>query len=538
MSMSLRSNSPSKTMPARRRAPKLSVVEIGDDGVRPIVRIVAGQRTRAIDKAEDHLAAGDPDLFQRGEFIVRVAPEDVDVGGGEKASALRIVTVGTQHMRERFTRVADLQRYDSRAKKWFSTDCPKDFAEAYLERIYSWKLRVLRAVTTTPFLRPDGAIVERPGYDPLTGIFYDPRGTQFGAVPSSPTRGEALAALDRLDCLFATLDIVDDVSRSVALSALMTPTLRSAMCASPMHGISAPSAGSGKSKVVNIAATIATGHCAPVTALGKNEEETEKRLVAVMFAGDAICNLDNAGRSVGGDFLCQVITEPLVAPRILGVSRRLIVPNTTSWYSTGNNLTFVGDMVRRALLCRLDPHCERPELREFETADPCQIALENRPALVVDVLTIARAFAIAGRPREVPPLGSFGDWSTWVRDPLIWLGRADPVASMSAIRQEDPKAAALVAVLEAWSALFGGRVTARELVEKGSEKGPVSGECSNADLRDALLSVAGEGTNISARRLGAWLGSVKGRTVNGKRIEAAETVRGVGGWQLFVEIGG
>jgi len=68
------------------------------------------------------------DLFQRGDFVVQVAPQDVDVGDGERVSAMRIVTVGSQHMRERFTRAVDLQKFDKRSESWVSIDCPNDFA--------------------------------------------------------------------------------------------------------------------------------------------------------------------------------------------------------------------------------------------------------------------------------------------------------------------------------------------------------------------------------------------------------------------------
>src|SRR5207248_9220659 len=91
---------------------------------------------------------------------------------------------------------------------------------------------------------------------------------------------------------------------------------------------------------------------------------------------------------------------------------------------------FTGDMSRRTLLLRLDPRCERPELREFETPDPRDVALRDRPSLVVAALTIIRAFVNAGCPRERPPLGSFDDWSKLVRDPLLWLGCADPVEAI------------------------------------------------------------------------------------------------------------
>ena len=78
-------------------------------------------------------------------------------------------------------------------------------------------------------MRPDGSILDRPGYDPESGIYYDPRRVVFPEIPAAPTRMQALAALDRLETLFATLDLVDEIAHSAALSALMTPILRSAM---------------------------------------------------------------------------------------------------------------------------------------------------------------------------------------------------------------------------------------------------------------------------------------------------------------------
>jgi hypothetical protein len=49
-------------------------------------------------------------------------------------------------------------------------------------------------------------------------------------------------------------------------------------------------------------------------------------------------------------------------------------------------------------------------------------------------LTVLRAFHVAGRPSATVPLGSFEDWSTWIRDALIWLGQPDPCATMEKIK--------------------------------------------------------------------------------------------------------
>ncbi len=50
-----------------------------------------------------------------------------------------------------------------------------------------------------------------------------------------------------------------------------------------------------------------------------------------------------------------------------------------------------------------------------------------------------RAYFAAGRPNGAPRLASFEGWSDTVRSALIWLGKADPVASMELARAEDPE---------------------------------------------------------------------------------------------------
>lgn len=525
-------------MKASRGVPRLHVVEVGDGDDppgedRPVVKIIAGRRSVAIDQAEEHLLARDADLYQRGDFVVRVAPQGIDVDHETQASVLRIIPVSPQHMRERFTRAVDLRRFEKRSRKWLSADCPADFAEAYLQRIGEWKLPRLRAVTGAPSLRFDGSIIDRPGYDSRTGIYYDPRGVRFPAVDQAPDRTAAGRALNSIAELFGTFDFVDEASRSVALSGILTALFRGAMQAAPLHGVSAPVAGSGKSKIVNIASILATGHHVPVNSPGKDEAETEKRIAAKLQAGDRMVSIDNVTHPLGGELLCQSLTEPLVETRVLGTSKMLVTPNVVSWYATGNNLKFAGDMVRRALRCLLDPRCEQPELREFETPDPIILAALHRPELVCAALTVARGFVVAGFPRSEAPLGSFPDWSKWVRDPLIWLGWPDPVSTIAGIRNEDPKLAALAAVLEQWEGVIGGEpVTTRNVVDRASAVG-TSGYL-KPEFRDALMLVGGSpsGDSLSPGRLGKWLGQVKGRTIGRKRIDEAGKVNGMQRWCL------
>ena len=172
-----------------------------------------------------------------------------------------------------------------------------------------------------------------------------------------------------------------------------------------MFAFTAPTAGTGKSYMADLIATIVTGEAAPALSQGRSEEETEKRLTGVLLAGHTIINLDNCTLAVDGDFLCQVLTQPIVEVRKLGGHDVWRVPGSATMLATGNSLVIAGDMTRRALVCNLDAGVERPELREFDF-NPVEMAKCGRAGYLVDVLTILRAFHVAGSPRQAKPLGS------------------------------------------------------------------------------------------------------------------------------------
>ena len=58
-------------------------------------------------------------------------------------------------------------------------------------------------------------------------------------------------------------------------------------------------------------------------------------------------------------------------------------------------------------------------------------------------------------PAGLNLLGSFEAWSDLVRGALIWLGAADPVDSMAALRKKDPEREELRAVTAQWRSVIG-----------------------------------------------------------------------------------
>ena len=148
-------------------------------------------------------------------------------------------------------------------------------------------------------------------------------------------------------------------------------------------------------------------------------------------------------------FLCQVTERPLLQVRPLGKSSKIRVPNTFAVFANGNNAAVVDDLVRRTLCCRLDANCENPELRTFR-GDPLAAVRRGRGSYMAACLTIARAYIVGGRPGRLPPLASYEAWSDLVRSALVWLGFADPVATIAAARAADPVRHDPARIFAAW----------------------------------------------------------------------------------------
>jgi hypothetical protein len=383
------------------------------------------------------------------------------------------------------------------------------------------------------------------GYDPITRLYVvaDPT-FRLPPIPERPTEADARAALSRLDGLLAGYPFASDVDRSVALAGLMTAVTRSAMSTAPMIAVRASTPGTGKSHLVDMHSALATGQLCPVIAAGKGEEELEKRLGALLIEGSPVVSIDNCNGTLGGETLCLATERTLVKVRVLGQSKAPQVECRSLMLATGNGLVLREDMVRRALVCTLDAKTEQPELREFEF-DPLQLVLADRGSYVADVVTILRGYRAAGSPRQKGALGSYAMWSDMVRSPLIWLGREDPVKAMDAARAEDPELCAIRDLFRHWEARIGlnEESTTHALIQVACARKPVASTDAAAfvftdpEFRDVLLGQAGEGGAVNTKRLGRWLSRIKGRIVDGHRLDMTTQSASHGNRYTLIEVG-
>jgi hypothetical protein len=106
------------------------------------------------------------------------------------------------------------------------------------------------------------------------------------------------------------------------------------------------------------------------------------------------------------------------------------------------------DLARRFLVVELDAKCENPEQRAFHEDFETSIKA-RRKELLGAVLTIWRWGRQTSLKRGMP-LGSFEQWASWCRDPLLALGCVDPVQRSSDIKSEDPLRQQIFEFFQTW----------------------------------------------------------------------------------------
>jgi hypothetical protein len=475
----------------------------------PQIRIVNGEIPRVVAEAEVALLGYGGEIYQRGGLMVRPALTKFAASDNREAQGWHLVPVTRPYLVDVLTCAARFWKYNGRSKPWVPVDAPDKVAETYLARRGRWKLPVLTGVIHTPFLRADGSICEAADYDLASGLLLKPEGEHYPPIPTLPSKADAKAALAKLIELIKDFPFVQDKDRSVALSAILTTLDRRSMPTAPLHAFSSPSAGTGKSLLVDVCAMLATGRPMPVISQGHNEEELEKRLGAALLAGDTAISLDNCDHEVSSAFLCQVLTQRHVNIRILGLSRNAETPANATIFATGNNLVIAGDATRRALLSAMDAGCERPETRMFAD-NVIEVARRRRGELVTAALTVLRAWHVSGEKIGLSPFGSFETWSHRIREPLAWLGQVDPCETLSDVRKSDPLRDALIAVLMQWELCLGviNTYTVQEVIDSA---------LGVPTFYTALMGVAPSrnAQSVNNISLGRWLRRVEGRIANG-----------------------
>lgn len=480
---------------------------------RPVIEVAGGQLPQIVDQAEEMLAQAGG-IYQRDRLLVRAVrsvPISPPRGVRRPEGSLVIQPISAPWLADELTRIAAWLKFDARTNKMRPVDCPQRYAETLMARA-EWSFPTLLGLIEAPTLRSDGSILDRPGYDDETGLLYDPHGVTFPSIPGKPSQEDAIAALKVLGEILEEFPFERHEDHAVAVSAILTALIRRALRTAPLHGFSAPKMRSGKSLLADVASLIAAGRPASVLSQAKDPEEEKKQLLALLMEGDPIVCIDNIERPLWSDALCSILTQETWRQRLLGINRTATVPTSVTFLATGNNLVLAGDLSCRAIVCYLDPDCDRPEEREFRR-DLYKHIPEHRPELVTAGLTILRAYHVAGRPQQpLKPYGGFEQWSGWVRSSLVWLGLPDPCLTRQRVEEGDNERADLRALLSKWHESLGDRkLTLAEFAREIEEK---------EDLREVVVAIAGSrgGGGINTQKMGYFLRKFANRKENGLKL--------------------
>jgi putative DNA primase/helicase len=508
---------------------------VDESGNKRIIKLVGGEKHRIWRETQEALIAAGCQVFVRGERLVEpLWRVEEDKEKDRSILAMKFVQYNLARLEDQVARHAvEFFRYNKTDKKWLAVDPPTDVITALLTR-GDWKFDSVIGITNTPTLRRDGSLLDTPGYDRASKLWYKPvPGFCLPPISDNPTVEDAKAALELLKGLINEFPFVDDgvegVSRSVALAGMLTAVLRGAFRVAPMFLFRKPDAGTGGSYLVEVISVLATGRPAPPLKVSDDKNELQKELSAAACEARPILNLNNITFNVKSSDLAQIVTEGTMLIRPFGKNDelRLVDCSAMTIFINGNNIVVVGELVRRTMTAHLNAKLENPETRKF-THRPVEEVAAERGKYLAAVFTIARAYAAAGKPEvEAETLNGLEEWSAAIRYPLIWLGLPDPAECLKEARALDPergeKGARISALVEVFGAgESGNEFTAGDVLKKMQEiggSGPYGRpEPRYPDLVEAFAIASGSGVPMNSKAIGNTLIENLDKVINDYRI--------------------
>lgn len=486
---------------AQHQAASLSI-EASDDGAagKTLIRVSPGQVHLAAAAAEQVLIAQGT-YFHAGGPIVRITKRD--------GADIRSEEVNDQTLYALLSAMADWERKGA-GGGWARSN-PDNNVIQILMRGQDRTLPLLAGLARQPFYRPDGTLVRSSGFDAQTCIYATFDEAEYD-LPE-PTRDEANKALDYIKGLLREFPFASAADQSAAIAAIITAAIRPSLSLAPAFNITASRSGSGKSYLAEIIA-LAAGPGNPQTlSYPTSVDEARKLLISSLLTNLSVVLFDDMStdwKSLGP--INSVLTSPTFTDRLLGSNRNATVSTRVLFLGTGNNKMPLHDLRRRVVTIRLTPDGETPALHTYED-NPVRHIRQNRAKLVQAALTIVEAYRMDGQTfANAPTIGSYDEWSTLCRYPLLWLDEPDPATSLIEQVRHDPDQDQLEEFLKVWHRLFDSEpMMTREIVAKAEQ---------NRWLMEAIEDLpVMEGRYINRKKLGWYCRQNHGRKAGGLRLE-------------------
>jgi len=349
-----------------------------------------------------------PAIYVRGGFLSRLAFDEED--------RPRIELMNEHIALSHIVRAADFFKLNS---KGVLKDAHPSFTNAKQVLVQGyWNFPPLRGITEIPVIRSDGTILDANGYDSASRLLYLPQaGLLIPAIPEHPTQEQAKEAAAFAFDFISEFPYATDVDRANACALMLTVVTRSLCSLVPLCLLNAHKAGTGKTLLFKVIAYLLTGRPVGTTPLPTSEEQMSKVLTGLLLTGTSItfC-FDNCDSMVRSGILSSFLTTPVWKERLLGSNAMPELEQRTIPVITGNNIMIGGDLPRRCYRITIDAGMSAPWTRDTFKYHPLldEIA-KRRGEIIANLLTMVRAWCVAGQPPPQQKVAFQDDFSEWAR---------------------------------------------------------------------------------------------------------------------------
>ncbi|HPA17487.1 MAG TPA: DNA polymerase [Verrucomicrobiae bacterium] len=269
-------------------------------------------------------------------------------------------------------------------------------------------------------------VVPQPGYNRDFRLFVDPGAPIPVAMPIE-------RAIGMLADLHASFPFKDPQSRVHALARIITPFCRGLMgwdARFPLWFYVANRPRAGKDYLGGLAFLLFEGSTCEDAPLGRESEETRKRITAAVMAGRRMMHLANCQFHIDDPHLTAAITTKVFAGRNIGstaASADLRLPMEIEFSLSANiGLTFREDLGPRMRQIHLAFFEEDPNGRRFKEPDLHGLVLRERVRILGAIKALVDYWIAQGCPPGPTPFNSFPEWGRVVGGVMVCCGLGDP----------------------------------------------------------------------------------------------------------------
>jgi hypothetical protein len=295
-----------------------------------------------------------------------------------------------------------------------------DLCQALFSSFEPGELPEQPTIRRAPTMGRDGLPLATDGW--FGDVLVDLNGLQVPAIPDTPTADDVKAARALIvgDLLgdFPFFDRERDdgepdgkASLANAVGALLTPFVRDLFEGlTPLFLYTKAASGDGATYLAGVSPLLYDGVATAPTKYTSDEDEMQKNMVAGIRGERSHFLFDNVTQLIS-NVLKQNVTSEYIGGRVLGQSQEVSATNIFIWQATGINVRPDAEMQRRTCYVNLNSRLADNSQRTFKHASLHTWTLEKRGELIAALLTLARAWIVAGRKRGAATLLGFDGWA-------------------------------------------------------------------------------------------------------------------------------